>query len=490
MAETIPPPLSLALYILRKAHGWTQEGLGKAAGIHGRVICEYEAGRQRPLRRDTFDRLVALMGCEADEVDLTLLYAAGLLTGRGVEPVTPVDALPAEERRIGKIAAYVGLIEAGRMRARLRRLVRGRRAAAARRAAEGQWEELRQVGPARQRSLVEARPELQNWALAERLCEESERAAAEAPARALELARLAVRVAQLSRGDARWRSSLLGYVHAFLGNALRVAEEFSAAELAFATAWRHWRAGGTAAQGVLAEWRLLDREASLRRDLRQVEPALDLLRRALAAAPKEARGRILVNQSFALEQAGEIEAALSALEKATPLVDATGDLRSRMGVRFNRAVNLCHLGRFEEAKAALPELRRLIPGKSADAERLRWLTGRVAAGLGQRDEARRAFKRAGREFAKRRSAYNSALVSLDLAILQLEDGQNAAVASLAEAMVWIFASQRVHREALAALRLFVEAAVAGNATADFARRILGFLERARQDPQLRFEGAP
>ena len=119
MAETILPPLSLVLYVLRKAHGWTQEALGKAAGIHGRVICEYEAGRQRPLRRDTFDRLVGLMGCEAGEVDLTMLYAAGLLAGLGVERVTPVDPPLGEERRIGRIAAYVGLVEAGRMRARL-----------------------------------------------------------------------------------------------------------------------------------------------------------------------------------------------------------------------------------------------------------------------------------------------------------------------------------------------------------------------------------
>ncbi|HVR10745.1 MAG TPA: hypothetical protein VMW75_22055 [Thermoanaerobaculia bacterium] len=78
----------------------------------------------------------------------------------GVERLTPLDPPPPEERRIGKIAAYVGLVEAGRMRARLRRIGRGRRAAAAREVAEGQWEELRQHGPARQRALVEARAEL------------------------------------------------------------------------------------------------------------------------------------------------------------------------------------------------------------------------------------------------------------------------------------------------------------------------------------------
>jgi tetratricopeptide (TPR) repeat protein len=490
MAKTIPPPLSFALSILRQGRGWTQERLAAAAGTHGRVICEYEAGKVRPLRRDTFDRLVGLMGCGADEVDLTILYVAGLLAGLGVERVTPVDPPPAEERRIGQIAANVGLVESGRMRARLRRLASGRRAAAAREVAATQWEELRQHGAARQRALVETRAELKHWALAERLCDESERAAAEDPARALELARLALRVAELAPGDPRWRSRLMGYIHGFLANALRVADERPAAEAAFATAWRLWRAGGPAAQGVLAEWRLLDLEASLRRDLRQFEMALDLLRRALVSAPVEARGRILLKQSFTLEQDGQNEASLAALEEATPLVDTAGDSRIRMGVRFNRVVSLCHLGRFAEAKAGLPELRQLIPAKSADAERLCWLSGRVAAGLAQRTEARRRFERARREFARRRSAYDTALVSLDLAILHLEDGRMATVPALAEEMVWIFASQRVHREALAALRLFVDAAQAGSATVELARRVLAFLERARQDPRLRFQGAP
>jgi tetratricopeptide (TPR) repeat protein len=490
MAKTVPSPLGLALFILRQARGWTQQRLAAAAGTHGRVICGYEAGKQRTLRRETFDRLVALMGCGAEEVDLTILYVAGLFAGLGVERVTPVDPPPAEERRIGQIAASVGLVEAGRMRARLRRIARGRRIAAARQAAEGQWADLRQHGPARQRTLVETRAELQNWALAERLCEESERAAAEAPTRALELARLALRVAELAPGDAQWRSCLTGYIHAFLANALRVAHQLSAAEAAFATAWRFWRAGGPSAQGPLGEWRLLDREASLRRDLRQFEAALDLLQRALAAAPAAAKGRILLNQSFTLEQAGKIEAALAALDEATPLVDAAGEPRSRMGVRFNRLVNLCHMGRFAEAKEGLADLGKLIPGDGADALRFLWLSARVAAGLGHRMEARRDFERARRGFSQRRDAYDTALVSLDLAILHLEAGHHAAVLVLAEEMVWVFASQRVHREALAALRLFIDAAHAGGATVELARRVLAFLERARLDTKLRFESAP
>lgn len=488
MPESVPPPLSLALTHLRIARGWTQQRLATAAGTHGSVICELEAGKRRTLRRETVDRLAAFLGYGADEVDLTLLYVAGLRSRSG-DRLTPIDPPPGEERRIGRTAAYVGLLEAGRMRAELRRIAGARRAAADRRAAAPLWDEIRHHVPARQRQMVEARSEFHTWALAERLGEESEHAAAEFPGGALELARLALRVAELVPGGERWRSCLLGYAHGFLANALRVADDRQASEAAFVTAWHLWWAGGPAAQGPLGEWRLLDLEASLRRDLRQFPAALELLRQALAAAPAAARGRILLKQGFTFEQAGQIEPALAALEEARPLLDAAGDKRTRMGVRFNLLVNLCHLGRFREAQAGLPELRRLIPAASADAVRLRWLSGRVAAGLGQRPAALRAFERVLQEFSQRRSAYDVALVSLELAILQLETGRPEKVAALAEELVWVFASQRVHREALAALRLFIEAARAHGATVELARRVLVFLERSRHDPLLRFEGA-
>jgi hypothetical protein len=114
----------------------------------------------------------------------------------------------------------------------------------------------------------------------------------------------------------------------------------------------------------------------------------------------------------------------------------------------------------------------------------------VAAGLGEREQARRELERVRREFCKRRNAYDAALVSLDLAILHLSAGHAAKVAALAEEMVWVFSSKGIHREALAALRLFVQSAQAGLATEELARHLVSFLERARHDRRLHFEGVP
>jgi tetratricopeptide (TPR) repeat protein len=252
-----------------------------------------------------------------------------------------------------------------------------------------------------------------------------------------------------------------------------------------------WREAGPAPAGPLPEWRLLDLEGSLRRALRQFPAALDCLDRALSAAPIEVRGRILLNKQFTLEQAGDIAGALAALEEAAPLVDAHGEPRDRRVLRFNAIVVLCHLGRHAVAAERLPELRRIVleRGDRLDLTRIGWLAGRIAAGLGHRDEARAAFGQARQEFADRGLGYDTALLSLEIAVLHLEEGRTAEVAELAAETLQVFRAQTVHREALAALQLFCRAARDGTATADLARRVLAYLERARHDPHLRFEEA-
>jgi hypothetical protein len=54
-------------------------------------------------------------------------------------------------------------------------------------------------------------------------------------------------------------------------------------------------------------------------------------------------------------------------------------------------------------------------------------------------------------------------------------------------MMWIFSSQGVHREALAALRIFCEAARREAATVELARQVIRFLHQSQHDPELKFE---
>ena len=85
-------------------------------------------------------------------------------------------------------------------------------------------------------------------------------------------------------------------------------------------------------------------------------------------------------------------------------------------VRITSAFNLCHLERYAEAEALLPQIWVLTAqlGNALDTLRLHWLEGRVSAGLGRAEEALAAFTQARAGFAEQSIAYDTALVTLEL----------------------------------------------------------------------------
>lgn len=74
-----------------------------------------------------------------------------------------------------------------------------------------------------------------------------------------------------------------------------------------------------------------------------------------------------------------------------------------------------------------------------------------------------------------------------MAELHLKQGKTRLVQVIAEEMLWIFKSQKVHKEALAALTLFCRAAREEEADAEWTRGLIKYLYRAQYNPSLRFE---
>jgi len=209
--------------------------------------------------------------------------------------------------------------------------------------------------------------------------------------------------------------------------------------------------------------------------------ALDLLDRARGLDRGGARtGRILVKKAKTLEELNDAEGALASLEEAAPWVDAAGDPQLLFAHRFNLLVNLCELGRHAEAEPRLPEVQALTAGLGNDLDgvRLRWLEARIAAGSGRLDDAVRAFFEVRDRFAAQKIAYDTALVTLELAALLAEQGRTAEVKTLATQTERIFKAQRVERERLGALRLFCGAARKEHLTAALARQLLADLRTA------------
>jgi len=487
MPKSRPPALGASLRFLRFAHGWSEEDLGRALDIKPVLISRYERG-SKTLSRERLEQLLDVMGVPPEAID-GALYTLGV--GLAFEgPGSPVDPTPEERRKIHQAAAVAGHGAAEATRSQLTANIRQLRTQQDRNRAGELWQTLRELSPRERLTAVETKRKYRNWALAERLCAESERAAAHRADRAMELAGLALRIAESASSNEVWDSRLQGYVWAFVGNARRVQGDLPGAEEAFLRSDQLWEAGAAADSGLLDGSRLLDLKASLRSYQGELNEALGLLDKAIQVAKTtEAQGRILIKKANALRFVNNYKDSNEALRRAEALIQEEQDPRLSFLVRFTLAANLWQLRSHEEAQALLPKVRELAVGlgNELDLVRVLWLEGRVLAGIGRPQEALPALEQVRRYFTSSQIAYDAALASLEVAVFYLEEERTGEVKRLAEEMLWIFNSQRVHKEALAALRLFCEAAGREEATADLARRVVDYLVRARNNPGLRFE---
>lgn len=476
----------LLVSILALWYDLSQKEIAAATGISHRRVSQYL--RRGEIKDEAFDRLLAAIDCPQAAVQAVSSCLESL------EAVDREDGLTPEEKMVvEEVVRAVALLT----REKMTQAVHRSRAVPV----EG-YPEAHDLVPARQRAgelfsrleplpeplrldLVQLAEEYQIWALCERVCLASEREASRKVERAAAWARLAQEIAVRVRGPESWRNRVQGYAAAHTANILRVSGELKVADAAFEEAKRLWHSGSDPDK-VLDPGRLLDLEASLRRDQRRLEDALALLNEAAAVGccPE----RALIKKGFTLEVMGEHGPAVETLLQALPLVDRLSDTRLMYMLRFNLAVNYCHLGRFGEATELLQQVRNLAAERGDENEliRVNWLEGRIAAGLGYPWKARRLLGEARKEFGRRGMSYDVALALLEEVALLLDENRTDEVRTLARELTGIFESKGVHREALAALRLFYEAAEREEATADLARRILRYLFRARYDQGLRF----
>jgi tetratricopeptide (TPR) repeat protein len=484
MPSEIQPDLGIVLSFLRSGQGWKQAHLAKAAGISPKILSDYELG-WRNLTRERLEYLVAFLGLPAAAIDATLdRLAANRALARpplGSEPFSTAPVIEA-------LAARVGTLAAGFARATLSMLTLEGEALIARQRAEGHWDRLKKRAPADRRSLVKHGTKFRTWALCERVAVESIKQAPNHPKESLELAELALLIAELLPAGQAWSLRVQGYAWAHVSNALRACNDLPKADEAIGRAWKLWEAGTPGDPGLLNPAWLPGLEAALRRDQRRFPEALKRIEEALALDAGGLRGEILLTKANIHDALGDPEGSTAALFEAVSLIDPAREPRLAFGLRFNLLSDLCQLARFEEAEPRLQEVHALAErlGEELDLTRAVWLNGKIAAGLGRLSEARAAFEQARRVFSRRELAFDYALVSLELAMLLLEQGRTAEVKALADEMLQIFRTQKVEREALEALRLFCDAAQREAATIELARQVVKFLNRAQHDPELRF----
>jgi tetratricopeptide (TPR) repeat protein len=355
-------------------------------------------------------------------------------------------------------------------------------------------DELLAAPPAQRRPLLR-QARFRKLGVCEALIERSFEEGFREPASAVGLAELAVAAAEALDPEVYGPSvvqDLEARAWAYLGNARRVASDLPGAERAMAVAMR-LSEGGSA--DPLEEAKLLDLRASLLCDQGWCAQAAELLDVVIAIYEEirdpHRRGRALITQGLFRSYAGQSQEGAERIAEGLALIDPAAEPRLALIARHNLAWCVNEAGRSAEALALLETFRSSYADfpDAWTALRLLWLEARIAAGLERFEEAEQSYRELRATFVDSGAAYEASMVTLDLAALYLDLGRSAEVRELAEEMIPLFVSQGVHREALAALITFQRAVAMDRADAGLARRISAYIDRARKNPSLPFDGA-
>ncbi|HEX4953859.1 MAG TPA: tetratricopeptide repeat protein [Thermoanaerobaculia bacterium] len=275
---------------------------------------------------------------------------------------------------------------------------------------------------------------------------------------------------------------------ALIGNSRRIQGAIAEAERDFQQARRLMNRSGLADALASAEVDWL--EGALRKRQRRLTEAEDLVSRSVLLyrlandAPGAARALLSLSDIYRLQ--GDLDAALDAVYKALGSFERATDPILYLYARYDLAYNLYSSGRFKEALEHLVFDEDEYEACEDPFVRLLrlWLAAKLGAELADAS-AEPQFLEVRRLLAGR--PLDLAHVALDLALLYFRLGRFDDVKKVAAEAAALFEAQSVHREVLAALLLFREAAFAQRVTDDLIRRVASVLERAKADPSLRLD---
>lgn len=344
--------------------------------------------------------------------------------------------------------------------------------------------------------LREART-LHGWPLCEALLSKSFEERYRDPKKMLRLAYDAARVAEHTPAEKYEPSpgfvmDLRARAFAELGNARRINEQFSEAERDFSRA-RAFLAEGTG--DFLLEARVLDLEASLLSDQARFEDAISLLGKVhdlyQEAGDLHLAGRALISEGFNIRRAGRPRQAIAILEQGLRLVEATRDPELPVIGQKDLLDALVDAGEYGRANRILlaSGLREAFAGEPLNLLKLRWVEGKVHAGLGRFKRAESIYCSVREDLLHLGRHYDAAMLGLDLAALWLRQSRASEVRILAEEMYETFELLEVRQAAQHALYFVREACRQQRLTVPMIQRVRSFMEQVSWNPELRFEPA-
>jgi tetratricopeptide (TPR) repeat protein len=274
-----------------------------------------------------------------------------------------------------------------------------------------------------------------------------------------------------------------------LGNAYRICDDLTRASRAMNRAV-YWSHAGSRSSLLLA--RLADLMASLLGSQRRFPEACQLLLLVYQTHEKAGRhhlaGRALYSAGNMAAWDGSQGTALFLMRQGLELLDHEREPVLVSQVLRAMINSLAELGRFRSARRLLWRCRHLFveSGNELDIIRLRWLEGKIYAGLSDLARAEQAFEETRAGFARHEQVYPAAIAGLDLAALWARQGRHEEIHALAQEMIATFRALHIAREAIVTLLILQRACLSGGGQLlEIIDMVVTFLKDLERQPAKR-----
>ena len=261
-------------------------------------------------------------------------------------------------------------------------------------------------------------------------------------------------------------------------NACRVADDLVEAQHAIdrAVQLRKQGSGSDILQARLSELAagIFSHQRYFTEALRAIDKAYSI---HLKNGDTEGALRALVKRGIYTGRSGDPEHAVHILAQA--LRQSQEGSLLRFQILHNMVLFWVEQGEFRNANLLLFEMRPLyvLHAGSVDRGKLRWLEGKIAAGLGDWERAERAYQQVRQEFQARGQFYHAANMGLDLAEIWLRQGRTREMKELVLETLEVFRSRYVARESIVALLMLRDALDRDLATSELITLVKGALEQ-------------
>lgn len=357
--------------------------------------------------------------------------------------------------------------------------------------AEGLWQKIRELPLEEQKRHVR-RFLFHSTVLFDLLRQKSRLEGRKSRPRGIELAELAL--VSLEKSDEVFGERIhdlraLGW--AWLGNAHRLALDFSEADIAFEQADLEWFiVRGQRDPCVLAS--ICDLKGTLRMFQRNYDEAQQLLDRSVhllrESGDQHGVALALVQRAALHGYARRLPDSLRDLREAAGLIDEREQRALAFATRGNLANSLTKAADYAAAEIELARARRLLSETDypLGAHIVDWIEGFIREGCDDLNAAAGLYASARTGFVDADDQNCVALISVDLMVVQSKRDAWESVMNLATDALPILESQRLHRETVVAVGLLAQAV----STNSFSCRLLQELrELLLHDPLARQRGA-